>query len=519
MSLVQRFPDEIPKETRKQVEPKLAADSICRLLGEIGHELFNEGSLAKMYSNLGRGAINPILLSIVTVLQFESDLPDRAAADEARMRMDWLYALRQDLMWPGFHYSSLCNFRKRLRVHGLEYEVFNQVLQYLAEKGWVKRGRQRTDATHLLGDIERLSRLELMWETLRLAVGALRKVDAAWVEAQLPPTFAQDYGKKRSDFRLSKAEVAKAMRAAGVDSHWLLRQIEQQGQTEWLELEEIKLLAQVLEQQFEPSDDGDGSGGGGVQPKADAAVAGDVISSPHDPDARFGRKGKKSWNGHKIQVTETVNGRFPVITDIAVHSAIETDSAALPDIQDRLEERDMQPQKQIVDGGYCNGKTLKDSEERGIDLLGFVQNSSAKPPGFRLSEFDIDLDGRRAVCPAGNLATSFNLSSQSDVAFHVRFGKQCQDCIFRRSCTTDPRGRGLEISPYHSQLAARRREQKGAGFVEEMHARARIESTISEMVRKHGLRRGRYRGWTKLGLQAAFTAVSVNLKRLASLPA
>ena len=96
-----------------------------------------------------------------------------------------------------------------------------------------------------------------------------------------------------------------------------------------------------------------------------------------------------------------------------------------------------------------------------------------------------------------------------------RLRRQWLGCQFQPSCTTEKRGRSLEISPYHEQLTRRRREQSDTAFVKEMHARARIESTICELARKHGLRQSRYRGQHKLQLQAAFTAAAVNLKRLA----
>ena len=166
-------------------------------------------------------------------------------------------------------------------------------------------------------------------------------------------------------------------------------------------------------------------------------------------------------------------------------------------------------------GPTATAKTLQDSERKGLDLRGFIGSNSRKPVGFRLEDFDIDLEKRRAHCPAGKTASTFNPSSQPDVGWNVRFGKQCQDCQFNRLCTTEKRGRSLEISPYHQHLTRRRREQAGTAFAKEMHARARIESTICELARKHGLRRSRYRGQNKIQLQAAFTATAVNLKRLA----
>ena len=139
-----------------------------------------------MYHRTGRGGINPVLLCFVLILQFLENLPDREAAEMARMRMDWKFALRQELNWKGFDYSSLCNFRKRLYAHDQEYVMFEQVLKYLQEMGFLKSKRQRTDATHVLGAVERISRLELVWETLRLALGALINANAKWVIGQLP---------------------------------------------------------------------------------------------------------------------------------------------------------------------------------------------------------------------------------------------------------------------------------------------------------------------------------------------
>ena len=513
MSLKQAFPKEIPARTRDAVEAMLPADSVCRLLGEKAEEIIDESALAAMYHQTGRGGINPVLLCFVLVLQFLDKLPDRRTAEMVKVRMDWKYALRQELNWPGFDYSSLCNFRKRLYAHGQEYLMFEQVLAYLSKSGYVQSKRQRTDATHVLAAVERLSRLELVWETLRLALDALINADAKWVCQVLPVSFVKFNSQKRSEFRLSPAQTKEALLAAGQDGFWLLSQIAQHGQAAWQDLPEIITLSQVLSQQF---DQGDEDGESGLKAKANIDAKGDVITSPHEPSVRYSRKGKETaWRGYKAQVTETVDGPFPVITDIGIHSANEADSKALEEILRRLAQRGLLPEKQYVDQAYCNGKTLQDSEQKGLDLRGFIGSNSRKPVGFRLQDFDVDVERRQARCPAGKKATVFNPSSQHDVAWNVRFGKQCQRCPFNSLCTTEKRGRSLEISPYHQQLTKRRREQASAGFVKDMHARARIESTIGELTRRHGLRQNRYRGQEKATLQAAFTAAAVNLKRLA----
>jgi transposase len=514
MSLKESFPKEIPPTTRELVTPILPKNSVCRLLGDEGERLVDEEALSQMYHVEGRGGINPVILSFVLILQYLENIPDRQAALMVVMRMDWKYALRQELTWGGFDYSNLCNFRKRLYAHGQEFIVFEQLISYLKKAGYIKSKKQRTDATHVLGAIERMSRLELVWETLRLAVGALINEDARWVLDQLPPSFVGYHTEKRGDYRMSKAKIEKAMLDAGRDGFWLLSQVAQIGDKRWLELPEMQMLERVLSEQFDPPNDDNDTP---LQTKANITACGDVIASPHDPDVRYSKKGTDTqWEGYKLQVTEIVDDELPLITDIGIHSAIEHDSPALDTIQQRLIQRDLQPEQQYVDRAYCNGKTIASSWDKGIDLRGYISSSTRKEAGFRLEDFAIDLHQQTAVCPQGRHATSFQASAQADVAFHVRFGKQCQSCPVQALCTTEKRGRSLEISPYHDILTRRRQEQTTAAFSQDMYARSRIESTICELTRKHGLRRSRYRGQHKANLQAAFTAVAVNLKRLAN---
>ncbi len=68
---------------------------------------------------------------------------------------------------PGFDYSVLSEFRKRLINAGRERELLNQMLASFQELGLLKsKGRARTDSTHVLAAVRHLNRLELVGETL-----------------------------------------------------------------------------------------------------------------------------------------------------------------------------------------------------------------------------------------------------------------------------------------------------------------------------------------------------------------
>ena len=100
-------------------------------------------------------------------MQFVEGLTDRQAADAVRGHIDWKYALGLELNDPGFDYSVLSEFRKRLINAGRERELLNQMLTRFQEFGLLKnKGRVRTDSTHVLAAVRQLNRLELVGETV-----------------------------------------------------------------------------------------------------------------------------------------------------------------------------------------------------------------------------------------------------------------------------------------------------------------------------------------------------------------
>ena len=520
MSMKTHFPSEIPEETRQIVEPLLEEDSVYRLIGQEAEQIVGDEAFEAMYAEDGRPAVNAVVLVLVTVFQFMEKLPDRAAATMAVMRLDWKYALRQTVTWEGFHYSDLCNFRKRLLLHGQEGAVFEKVLTYLRVRGYVKAGgKQRTDSTHIVGAVMRLSRLELAWESLRVALRALVSTDAPWTLRWIPDSFVQTYSVRRSDFRLSKAEINQALRQSGADGYWLLAQLERAGNSVLQTLPEIVQLRRVWDEQFRRQADGS------TCPRPPGEAGGDVINNPHDPEVHYGDKGSHQWLGYKLQVTESTDptNRTHFITDVAITSTVEQDNTQLEAIQQRLAVRQLLPAQHYVDQGYVSADNIAQGLTRGVDLRGLVREGNVtQSVEFRLSQFAIDFEQRVARCPNGKQSVKWvtaKTEAKNLIAYHVSFGRQCKTCPFFGPglCTDKPSGRYLAISRYHALIQARRKDAQTPAFRQEMHIRAGIEATISELVRAHAARRARYHGKAKTQLQAFFIATATNLKRLARL--
>lgn len=390
--------------------------------------------------------------------------------------------------------------------------MFEEVMEACLELGLIKRrGKMRTDSTHMIGVVERLSQLELVTESLRVALEAIDKVGAPWLDEQVPDSFINTYAKRQSDYGLSEVEVRAKLEQAGRDGFWLLGQVSRCGPEAVRRLEELAVLGQVLSQQFPQ--------GEGGAPASRRPLGRQVIESPHETQVRRAYKREQGWTGYKVQVTETRDEGYPrLIADVDVTCATDHDSTHLEPIRERLVAQDTLPGEHHVDQAYVSAEHIVESEAQGIELVGPVALDTASPPGYRQADFAIDEVAKEAVCPQGKTSCVWSERGQGEGAgaVQVRFGAaDCLGCSAFGQCTHSDQGRTLELHRHRQVLVKRRVLMEDEDYRQRLRVRAGIEATISEMVRGHGLRHARYRGRDKVLLQSLFTGLAVNLKRLA----
>ena len=517
MSFKPKPPRPMPEELVMLGPKLLRPDSPYRLVGEQLYEQFDEGDYVDLYHAEGKPAISPILLSFVTAFQYMEKLPDRAAAEAVRVRLDWKYALHLPLDYEGFNYSVLSEFRERVIEHQAEARLFERLLEQLQDLGLIKRrGRQRTDSLAVLSKVRDLSRLELVVETLRLALRALLAADAVWTRATVPPSWEERYGERCVSEKLNKDTRTALRSEVGPDGQWLLERLQEEATPAVLrQLPEVQTLRTVWRQQFEVVEEQ-------VRFRPPGPYDGtSQIATPHDPEARYSKKRDQSWVGDKLQVTETDDEGYPhLITDIAMTSSVETDMVALDSIQARLEARDLLPREQLGDAGYISGPNLACSQQRGIDLIGPLPKAQSPqrrvPDGLTQDQFCVDWETNTASCPGGQTSNHGIQHSRGGTQFRFRTAT-CKACPLHPRCCTGKRGRSITISAHWRLLQAARARQETKAF-KAMYRKHRsgVEGCLSALVRAHGIRRKRYIGQAKGHLQALFTGVAANLCRAAS---
>jgi transposase len=502
---------------------------LLKLRDELGG-VFADTDFADLFPKLGRPGLPPWRLALVTLLQFREDLPDRRAAEAVRARIDWKYLLGLELDDPGFDHSVLCEFRSRLLEGSAEERLLHRLLAACQARGLLKaRGRQRTDATHVLAAIRVLNRLELVGETLRAALNELAAAAPDWLRGVAPEAWYERHARRVEDGRLprSAAEREAYARAVGEDGFALLDRLDEPATPEGLRrLPKVEVLRRVWARHF--ARDGVPPSGGGVRlrPKEELPPAADKIESPYDPEARFRTRSSTSWVGYVVHLTETCEDEaVNLLTHVMTTAATVHEARCTAAIHEALAAKGLAPGEHLVDSAYVDAELLvRSREELGIALVGPGRPDPAWQTrvegAFTLERFSIEWDRKQARCPQGKLSAGWSEGVEGTGRPYVRVlfrQADCGACAARASCTRG-RSRNLKLPPraeYEALKAARGRLTTEAG--RRLYARrAGIEGTISQGVRAFGLRRSRYRGLAKTHLQHVATAAAIDLGRLSA---
>jgi transposase len=473
----------------------------------------------------GRSAIEPVLMLGVSLLQYLEGVPDRQAVELLKYHAGWNFALNRQIGDELFHSTTLVNFRQRLLEHDLSAVGFQMVLEALIEAGLVARqSRQRLDSTQMFGRVSRMSRLDCVRESLRLALQELEAV----VPAQARPMFWavpwERYVESQADYRASAESLTRKLTEAGADAHQLLGWL--QSQAQWAQGEQVQLLARVFGEHFEVI-----PGGAWPQLKSKEQLDSARVRNPHEPEATYGSKGhgaeRKEHVGYKVQVAETVKeavlapgeptGNF--IVGITTHAAYQSDHAGAQKMAAEQAAMGLEkPPVQYVDSNYVSGQQLVVAAAEGRQLIGPAPGTPGDNGGlFTTDQFLVKVEDRQAVCPAGQTNTQCSRVSREQtgrVSFRFAWTTHCAACGLRQQCIEpQQKYRQVIVGEHHTALQARRQEQRTSAFKQRMKHRQAIEGTQSELVRAHGLRRARYRGLAKAKLQNYFIGAACNIKR------
>lgn len=476
----------------------------------------------------GRVALEPVLLLGVSLLQYLEAIPDRQAVEMLRYHAGWNFALNRHVGDDVFHPTTLVNFRQRLLEHDLSAIGFQAVLEALVGAGLVARNsRQRLDSTQMFGRVSRMSRLDCVRESVRLA---LQELAPSLPAAQRPDWWGglwDNYVESQTDYRASLETLARKMIEAGKAAQQVLGWLADAPDKELAQGKQARLLARVFGEQFEVV-----PGASQASPKTKEQLSSERVQNPHDPDATYASKGRgeqcKEHVGYKVQVAETVTEAVlepgeptqNFIVGVLTQAARESDEEGARKMEAEQQTMGLEkPPVHYVDAAYVSTEKLVEAAAEGRELIGPAPKGGGPNSGrFQSDDFHVEVEPRRATCPAHHSNSQCSRlveAATGRVAYRFEWDTTtCAACPLRLKCIkAEHKHRTLVVGENHSVLQARRTEQKTDAFKQRLKHRNAIEGTQSELVRAHGLRRARYRGLAKTKLQNYFAGAACNVKR------
>ena len=518
---------------------RVPAGSIYAVLHRECFTLFPDEMFADLFTDVGRRSVPPMIVAVVMVLQRIEGCSDREAVDRFAYDARWKYAAGGlDFDYPGFVHTVLACMRARLAASTRPDRIFEVTLDAAKKAGLL--GRKRVlDSTPLYDAVATMDTVTL----IRSGIRGLLKAAGADLEAELRSVIGRDddyaaAGKPVCDYD-DPAARKELVDALAKDAMALLRVLDGR------ELDEPasqagELLATLVGQDLD-------EGPGGVFTIA-RRVAKDRVISTVDPQARHGHKtAAHGFDGYKGHIS--IDPDSEIITATLVTAGNTGDAASAGDLlaQD-LPTQDVpatdvagdgdSPPNQVStahgpdatgnetntatemeaplavygDAAYGAGVLLEKLEAASAQIMTKVQPPVAPGGRFPKDRFTIDTGAGSVTCPA-----DVTVPIQPDKAGGgtAAFGTACASCPLAAQCTTAKTGRTISIGRYEAQLTRARATQQDPAWRAEYRAtRPKVERKIGHMMRRrHGGRRARVRGQTKVAADFSLLAAATNLAR------
>jgi hypothetical protein len=498
------------------------------VLARDGDRLFGDEMFADLFTSTGRRSVPPRIVATVMVLQRWCGMSDREAVAAFEFDARFKYAcggLAFDS--PGFAHTVLVDMRARLARSDRPRRIFDVVLGAARQAGVV--GTKRAlDSTPLYDAVA-------TQDTVTMIRSAIRQLLAAAdtdLEAELRAVLTRDddyrtAGKPVCDWDDPTARTDLVAELA-VDARACLAVLD--GRDLGVGVARIgELLAAVVGQDLEESDG---------RFRIARRVAKDRIISTVDPQARHGHKtAARGFDGYKGHIAEDPDSE--IITDTKVTAGNASDGSVAQDLIADLLNNDTQHDDTQHDAGtddtanadadadagkssvygdaaYGTGEFQDRLDNAGIDSKCRTQPPSKPKDRYGKASFTIDLDADTVTCPNAVTVTIRRGVHGDGIAY---FANACATCPLRDECTQAANGRTIRVGIHEAVLARHRQQQQDRAWRDDYRAtRPKVERKIGHLMRhRHGGRRARMRGNTKIDADFNLLAAAANLARLAIL--
>jgi ferredoxin len=439
------------------------------------------------------------------LLKEQFGLTDEDAMEQLLFNIQFQYALHTS----SFHEQPVNdNTLRRFRNRVYEYEretgkdLIREAFKALAERlsgiMGLDPSLKRVDSLMISSGCKRLSRLDIMHETLRLAARQARK---SGKETPLSKKYADGDGNRDIGYRLKGGDVAAKMEELLRDAADLLGEHGGRlGQSE-----AFAALRRMLDDQSEAD-------GGARVPKSGKEIGPESMQTPHEQDATYRKKAGKGHVGFVGNIVEACDGGSNLITDYDMQKNTYSDAQFAQDMLGALPDGGGDAGTAVFDGAYVSADLLGMAEAKGVkvvtaSLIGGLQ-------GTFEAEFEIDGCGRIVKCPAGHSPID---SKRGNGCYKAHFDADtCESCEHCGRCpgVFQKKHALIKFGDAALRRAAYERQLGSEEYRKLIKKRNGIEGINSVLRRTYGIDHMREKGLVRKRQRFGLKLMAVNAKRL-----
>ncbi len=258
-----------------------------------------------------------------------------------------------------------------------------------------------------------------------------------------------------------------------------------------------------------------------VDRPASRKISNQTHTSRTDPDATLAQK-QGTPRQLKYKVHQTIDADSRVILDTEVTTGARHDNQPyLQQLQRVADQYKIVISEATADRGYGSAEIIKALEEKGIKTYIPLWNRRSGRNSGTAAGLEYERENDRIRCEAGKFLYP-NPGNYDNRTRYSSLPGECRDCALASSCAAKTR----PTAP-HTRFVLRPNDQDVFDKVQAQMAEPEFGEKISERMWKseglfaeakqnHCLARAKYRGRSKVQIQAYFIAIVQNLKRLLS---
>ena len=258
---------------------------------------------------------------------------------------------------------------------------------------------------------------------------------------------------------------------------------------------------------------------GSIDGKAQRKLSNKTHSSRSDPEATLAQK-RGTPRQLKYKVHQTIDADSRVILDTQVTTGAQHDNQPyLQQLQRVRDQHQITITEATADRGYGSAEIIRALQNQQATTYIPLWSSRVGHGKYLTKDLVYEKEHDRIRCPAGQYLTP-NPAVTENHKRYVSSAEDCRECSLASTCPARKREgsshqrvvkRNLDQDLFEEVLA----EMQQPTFINRASERMwKCEGLFAEAKRNHNLSRAKYRGTSKVQIQAFFSAMVQNLKRL-----